>query len=107
MRVSYVLLAFMLPALFSSLITVSVSGEERSVRNMASQGNSASEFSTLISNCESGTYEVSDDDIDDGLPAFNIISSVEEYRFSAKKTVDANASNKLRANIIRGPPSFT
>lgn len=107
MRVPYVLLAFMLPALFSSLISVSVSGEERSVRNMASQGSNTSVLSTLISNCESGTCEISDDDIDDGFPVFDITNSVEIYRFSAKKTVDAKAFNKLRANIIRGPPSFT
>ena len=67
MRVSYVLLAVILPALFSSLVSVSVLGEGRSVQNIAGQSNSANTLSTLISEWESTAFEVSDDDIDDAF----------------------------------------
>lgn len=107
MRVSYVLLAVILPALFSSLVSVSVLGEGRSVQNIAGQSNSANTLSTLISEWESSAFEVSDDDIDDGISFVDITSGLEKYRFSAGKTIDAKAFTRLRANIIRGPPSFT
>ncbi|MFZ8199566.1 hypothetical protein [Alteromonas portus] len=107
MRVSHVLLAVILPALFSSLVSVSVLGEGRSVQNMAGQSKSAAALSTLMSEWESSAFEVSDDDIDDGIPFFNTINGSEKYRFSAGKAVDAKAVVRQRANIIRGPPSFT
>ncbi len=106
MRVSYVLLAVILPALFSSLVSVSVLGEGRGVQNMAGQSNSATALSTLISEWESSAFEVSDDDIDDGIPFVNIANGVEQYWLSAGKAADAKIFTKLRANIIRGPPTF-
>ena len=107
MRASYVLLAVILPALFSSLVSVSVLGEGRSVQNIAGQSNSANTLSTLIREWESSASEVSEDDIDDGISFVNITNGLEKYRFSAGKAIDAKASTRLRANIIRGPPSFT
>ena len=107
MRVSYVLLAVILPALFSSLVSVSVLGEGRSVQNIAVQSNSANTLSTLISEWESSAFEVSDDDIDDGISLVSITSGLEKYRFSTGKAIDAKAFTRQRANIIRGPPSLT
>jgi hypothetical protein len=99
-------LAVILPALFSSLVSVSVLGEGRSVQNIAGQSNSANTLSTLISEWESSAFEVSDD-IDDGISFVDITSGLEKYRFSAGKTIDAKAFTRQRDNIIRGPPSFT
>jgi hypothetical protein len=100
-------LAVILPALFSSLVSVSVLGEGRSVQNIAGQSNSANTLSTLISEWESSAFEVSDDDIDDGISLVSITSGLEKYRFSTGKAIDAKAFTRQRANIIRGPPSLT
>ena len=107
MRVSFVLLAIILPAFFSSLVSVSVIGEGRSAQNIAQKSNSAATFSTLLSEWESSAFEVLGDDVDDDISFFSLINGLEEYLFSASETVDAEAFTKLRANIIRGPPSFT
>lgn len=107
MRVSFVLLAIIWPALFSSLVSVSVIGEGRSAQNIAQQSNGATAFSTLLSEWESSAFEVLGDDVDDDISFFSLINGLEEYLFSASETVDAEAFTKLRANIIRGPPSFT
>ena len=85
MRVSYVLLAVILPALFSSLVSVSVLGEGRSVQNIAGQSNSANTLSTLISEWESSAFEVSDDDIDDGISFVDITSGLEKSGFRLVK----------------------
>ena len=64
---------------------------------MAGQSNSATALSTLISEWESSAFEVSDDDIDDGIPFVNIANGVEQYWLSAGKAADAKIFTKLRA----------
>lgn len=65
MRVSLVMLALLLPALFSSLLAVSSVGEGRSAKTIPSQVNTAEVLASLVSEWEQGAYELADDDIDD------------------------------------------
>mgnify|MGYP000412751387 CR=1 FL=1 len=107
MRVSFVLLAVILPALFSSLVTVSVLGEGRSVQTSAEQLSKTAALATLVDEWERSGHDVSDDDLDDGLSPGNVINSVEKYVRFTGNIADAKSYARLRANIIRGPPSYT
>lgn len=107
MRVSYVLLAVILPALFSSLVPVSALGEGRSVQNNANELCKTAILVTLVDEWERSGHDVSDDDLDDGLSPGNVINSVEKYVRFTGNIADAKSYARLRANIIRGPPSYT
>jgi len=106
LRVSYVLLAVMLPALFSSLVTVSALGESRGVQNSANEFSKTTALATLAEEWERSVHDV-DDDLDDGLSSLYINVSVEKYVFCTGNIAEAESYAKLRANIIRGPPSYT
>ncbi|QDG36516.1 hypothetical protein FJN13_17580 [Alteromonas mediterranea] len=105
MHASRVLLALILPALFSSLVSISALGEGRSVRNIAGQSPSEAALSVLVNEWENTVHESADDDIDDGVPALNSINGIEKYRLLARRIANSNHYVKQRANIIRGPPS--
>ncbi|MBJ2129177.1 hypothetical protein JC525_09520 [Alteromonas sp. IB21] len=74
--------------------------------------NSVNEFSkttalaTLAEEWERSVHDV-DDDLDDGLASLYINVSVEKYVFCTGNIADAKSYARLRANIIRGPPSYT
>lgn len=104
MHASRVLLALILPALFSSLVSISALGEGRSVRNIAGQSPSEAALSVLVNEWEKTVHE-SADDIDDGVPALNSINGIEKYRLLARRIANSKHYAKQRANIIRGPPS--
>ncbi|WP_201282663.1 hypothetical protein ACI7YQ_18285 [Alteromonas marina] len=106
MRVSYVLLAVILPALFSSLVTVSALGESRGVQNSANELSKTTALATLAEEWERSVHDV-DDDLDDGLASLHVNVGVEKYIFCTGNIAEAKSYAKLRANIIRGPPSYT
>ena len=55
------------------------------MQNIAGQSNSANTLSTLISEWESSAFEVSDDDIDDGISFVDITSGLENTGFRLEK----------------------
>ncbi|MBT3134420.1 hypothetical protein KL866_04750 [Alteromonas sp. ALT199] len=74
------------------------------MQSMAGQSNSATTLSSFIDELEISAFEISNDDIDDGIPSTDITHGVEKFRFSAGKITSLKFSAKRWANIIRGPP---
>ena len=106
MRVSLVMLAFLLPALFSSLLAVSSVGEGRSAKTIPSQVNTAEILASLVSEWEQGTYEVADDDVDDYALLSRCTHSSEFAAHQERIHKSSCLFTVFEGIFIRGPPFF-
>lgn len=106
MRVSLVMLALLVSALFSSLLAVSSAGEGRSAKTIPSQVNTAEVLASLVSEWEQGAYEVADDDIDDYTLLSSITHSGEFAAYQERNHLSSHLLVVFEGIFIRGPPFF-
>ena len=105
-RVSLVMLALLLPALFSSLLAVSSVGEGRSAKTIPLQVNTAEALASLVSEWEQGVYEVADDDIDDYTLLSRCTHSSELAAHQERNHSSSCLLTVSEGIFIRGPPFF-
>ncbi len=105
-RVSFVMLALFMPALFSSLLTFSPMGEGKSAQT-ASGDTTLSAVSFLISDLEQETTELSDEEADSDVLTRYLVSPT-HYVASTTDRFGGTLQNALfNHNEIRGPPRLS
>lgn len=106
MRVSLVMLALLLPALFSSLLAVSSLGDGRIAKTIPSQVSTVEVLASLVSEWEQSAYEVADDDIDDYILLGSTSCHTEFAAYQERNYLSSRLHIISAGNFIRGPPFF-
>ncbi|BFT31840.1 hypothetical protein D210916BOD24_30160 [Alteromonas sp. D210916BOD_24] len=106
MRVSLVMLAFYVPALFSSLLAFSPMGEGNGVQT-ASGDDALNIVSVLVSEFEQESTETGDDESDNDVVTGYALVWVHNWALATDSLFTTPQKGPSSNNEIRGPPSFS
>ncbi|MEC8233031.1 hypothetical protein [Alteromonas sp. 009811495] len=107
MRVSFVVLALIMPVLFSSLLTFSSIGEEKRAITHSNKDKADSSISFVVAQWELSASDVLEDDVDDdGLSLYALLESEHSGDLTSSATRPIHF-RIYREITIRGPPSFS